>query len=109
MEEAEIQGKRDMDGERETHIGRGGCVGVGMDKSIQSHLAVLTCVFLPNPVTGIIVHGDTISLKKTHTYSDAHTHKHTEAHWVNRDGLRPGYVVHCTGKLCKWFIVDELM
>ena len=47
---------------------RGRGVGAGMDKSIQSHFAVLTCVFLPNPVTGIIVHGDTISLKKTHTH-----------------------------------------
>ena len=81
-----------------------------MDKSIQSHLAVLTCVFLPNPVTGIIVHGDTISLKKTHRLlRHTHTYTHTHTQWVNRDGLGPGYVVHCTGKLCKWFIVDELM
>lgn len=64
------------------------------------------CV-LPNPVTGIIGHGDTISLKKTHKCSGTHTHTH--AQWVHRDGLRPGYVLHCTGKLCKWFIVDELM
>lgn len=66
-------------------------------KAVQSHLAVLTCVFLPNPVTGIIVRGDTISLKRN-TRTCAHT-----------DGPRPAYVLHCAGKLCKWFIVDELM
>lgn len=57
------------------------CVGVGLDKSIQSYLAVLTCVFLPNPVTGIIVHGDTISLKKTHTGTHKHTHRVGEQRW----------------------------
>lgn len=104
--ESEILRERDVDRRKER------CVGAGMDKSVQSHLAVLTCVFLPNPVTGIIVHGDTISLKKTHTFSDTHTYTNTHSEhtqWVNMDGPRPGYAVHCTGKLCKWFIVDELM
>lgn len=67
---------------RERDIRRERHVGVGMDKSIQSYLAVLTCVFLPNPVTGIIVRRDTISLKKTHTCWDTRTHKpmHTHTH-----------------------------
>lgn len=50
---------------------------------------------------------NTHMLRHAHTQTRTHTLTHT--HWVNRDGLRPGYAVHCTGKLCKWFIVDELM
>lgn len=52
-------------------------------------------------------------IKKTHMLKHAHAQRATSTHTltqsVYKDGLRPGYTVHCTGKLCKWFIVDELM